>query len=1356
MSRASVVAFAFAVLVVAPAASGQTFVSQGPAPSAGPAGTVQSGDGPDGQTGSVSGAVQAIVASPTDPSTLYIGAVNGGVWATHDGGASWTPLGDNQRSLSIASLAMDPGNPNVLVAGTGLTSNGAFADPSNLANRGGARIGLLLSTNGGASWSEAGGAVLAGKSIVGVAVRGSTILAAAAEPNAASAAGGLFISDNGGGSFQPVTLGSGGGTVAVTALAADPGNRNVFYAAVNSTVTADRGVYFSSNTGASWTKGLDLAPGQIARLAAGPDGSVVAAVYAPADVTRPDSNNRLVALMLSKAGGAAGTWVNLGAPNVNPGGQASTDLAVAIDRSNPNIVYVAGDAKEGGNPTLAAYRVTLNADGTTTTVPMTDSFTSNTTVHADVRNFAFDANGRLIMVGDGGVYALSDPSGPNGVWTGLNSTLAIREAYAVAYDAISKRLVVASQDTGVAFQNAPNSAQYEAIGQGDGLNAVVNDKTLRGQGESAIYTSSQGLDPLQRRIVDAQGRTVANTTLEVQGYASDDFTDESEERPAEKSLPFSSKIVLNRIDPSMIAFGTNYVYTAVDPNASADTLHLANLGPKIGPVTALAYGTQDNVNALLAGSAGGLFLSATAAPGSLHHLTSYGGGAPTSLVFDPRTMARFYAADTAAVWGTTDTGGSFNDIGPSTLSRPTALEFISSNGVNALLAGGFGNGAQGPLAVADSDGTGALSPWRAFGFGLPNTIANQLVYNPDADVLAVSLWGRGAWLLYDVTAYFPSALVLRFGLADNDSTPPDSILTNGDYASRNLEKVGTGTLTIDGTTSYTGTTGVLGGRLIANGNLTSSSALFVDAAGTLGGTGIVPTTTVSGVLAPGNPAGNPAGNPTGNLTVNGNLTFNPGSAYQVAIAGTTVAARANVTGAAVLGGTAEASFSGAGLARSYTILSAAGGLDGGFQGLASFGLPGFFDTSLGYSATDVTLNLQSAMAATPGLGGDQIAVARVLDSAFNAGPGWDAMPALFGLSTGQLPAALSMLSGDNASVGQSMEIAAGGQFVTLLANRAGAVTGRAGQATAGRAQSLAAAPCGVSFCELPREWSVWAAGFGGGQWLNADPLAGSSAAQQSIGGGGVGIDYRIDADTVLGVGAGASDSTYWASATGATGRATGAHFGLYGQHDWRGFYLAAAIAYSHFDGNATRPIAGIGATETARSSATSNELGGRLEIGRPFEVATFEDGRFGITPLAALQPTQLWTSGTRETSVTLSGAPGVFALDYQPAATTSLPLFLGAQFDLQSALDGKPLKAWLRTSWVHEFMTGRGVTAGFTALPGTSFIVDGARAASDAARLDLGLTYAIGDRTSLFASASAELSGRGQGIAGTAGLKFSW
>src|SRR5260370_17878119 len=267
----------------------------GPSPGFGPTTTIQSGDAPP--NGTVSGAVQAIVPDPTNPNTMYIGATNGGVWVTRNGGASWTPLSDNQRSLSIASLSVDPTNPNVLIAGTGLTPNG-FIGNGDIASRGGRRIGVLYSTSGGTSWSELGGATLAGKSIVGVAARGSTILAAAAEPYDANAAGGLFRSVNTGASFAPVTLGSGGGTVAVTALAADPTNQSVFYAAVNSAVPGDPLVYFSNSAGASWSKGLDLGADQIARLATGPGGSAAAGIY--------DGTNKPVGLKLPKIGRAAG------------------------------------------------------------------------------------------------------------------------------------------------------------------------------------------------------------------------------------------------------------------------------------------------------------------------------------------------------------------------------------------------------------------------------------------------------------------------------------------------------------------------------------------------------------------------------------------------------------------------------------------------------------------------------------------------------------------------------------------------------------------------------------------------------------------------------------------------------------------------------------------------------------------------------------------------------------------------------------------------------------------------------------------------------------------------------------------
>jgi hypothetical protein len=52
---------------------------------------------------------------------MYLGANNGGVWLTTNGGTTWRPLSDKQSSLSISSLAYDPtdGSNRTIVAGIG-------------------------------------------------------------------------------------------------------------------------------------------------------------------------------------------------------------------------------------------------------------------------------------------------------------------------------------------------------------------------------------------------------------------------------------------------------------------------------------------------------------------------------------------------------------------------------------------------------------------------------------------------------------------------------------------------------------------------------------------------------------------------------------------------------------------------------------------------------------------------------------------------------------------------------------------------------------------------------------------------------------------------------------------------------------------------------------------------------------------------------------------------------------------------------------------------------------------------------------------------------------------------------------
>ena len=82
-----------------------------------------------------------------EPDTYYFGAVAGGIWKTVDGGASWTPLFDQEDISSIGALAVAPSDHNVVYAGTG-----------EAAIRGNATYGtgVYKSLDAGKTWKNVG------------------------------------------------------------------------------------------------------------------------------------------------------------------------------------------------------------------------------------------------------------------------------------------------------------------------------------------------------------------------------------------------------------------------------------------------------------------------------------------------------------------------------------------------------------------------------------------------------------------------------------------------------------------------------------------------------------------------------------------------------------------------------------------------------------------------------------------------------------------------------------------------------------------------------------------------------------------------------------------------------------------------------------------------------------------------------------------------------------------------------------------------------------------------------------------------------------------------------------------------
>jgi photosystem II stability/assembly factor-like uncharacterized protein len=91
------------------------------------------------------GRINAVAFDPRARGTYYAGAPYGGVWKTTNGGADWTPLSDNWRSLSVSSIAVEPENPQHLYVGTGdVPKQGPYA------------MGLMRSQDGGTTWQPIG------------------------------------------------------------------------------------------------------------------------------------------------------------------------------------------------------------------------------------------------------------------------------------------------------------------------------------------------------------------------------------------------------------------------------------------------------------------------------------------------------------------------------------------------------------------------------------------------------------------------------------------------------------------------------------------------------------------------------------------------------------------------------------------------------------------------------------------------------------------------------------------------------------------------------------------------------------------------------------------------------------------------------------------------------------------------------------------------------------------------------------------------------------------------------------------------------------------------------------------------
>jgi hypothetical protein len=663
----------------------------------------------------VTGAIQAIAAHPSNASILYIGAVNGGIWRSNNATAAsptWAPLTDALPSLSIGALAFDPldGTRNTLVAGTGRWSN--------FAQRGDDEIGVYRTTNGGSNWTLLGGLTLLGQKFVGVAARGSILMAA-------SRNGGLFRSANTGADWVLVSgsgnLPSGG----IGDFSGDPSSNSRFYISVLGTTPK---VLRSSDNGATWTdvttgiSGLGSTTGNI-RIAVGPTGAIFVAVV---------NSGRLAGVY--RSGNLGASWTAMDVPAVHPGSQGTVNTSIVVDPTNANIVYIAGDRITASPFTGDVRRGDASLAAGSQFVSIVDGNAQNTTPHADSRAMAFDANGNLLQSDDGGIYRRTLPRQSTGVWQSVIGNLAVTEVHDLDHDRVSNILVIGTQDNGTHMQQTSASPIWTSIFGGDGGDIAIDDESQAGAA-SFRFISSQNLGNFRRQRYNPANALVGSTTM-----------------PAITGPQFVTPVETNLGSPNrLLVGGSTLLFESTNADVTPPTL--TSIGGPGANRNAMSYGTRANPNAGYVGKnaivyrrdAGG-FVATAALPA--------GAATITDVAMDPDNSALVFAVDDNQVFRSSNSGGSWQDVTfdlPAISARDfRTIEYIERPGGADLVAVGTRSG----VFVMAASG----NAWSLLGADLPDVLVFDLRYQASNQRLYAGTLGRGVWA-YD----FSSAVVFANG-----------------------------------------------------------------------------------------------------------------------------------------------------------------------------------------------------------------------------------------------------------------------------------------------------------------------------------------------------------------------------------------------------------------------------------------------------------------------------------------------------------------------------------------------------------------------------------------------------------------
>lgn len=301
-----------------------------------------------------SGNVGAVTGIPSDPTTYYVATPEAGVWKTSDAGTVWKSVFDEMHVPSVGAIAASPSSPNIVYAGTGDPSGWSFS-PGN---------GVYKTTDAGATWRNMGlekthyiNALIVDPANADIVLVGAA--GAAQAGGAPSADRGVYRSTDGGATWKQVLyIDPYTGVKDMTFDVSDP---QIIYVAFQRAAFGVRpadvarltplgtGIYKSTDEGVTWKAvgGSGLPSGIPSYELAVASGTHGQRLYAEAQGSGRDAGG----VYRSDNGGES--W-SLGTKEIGSAGGR-----IYADPKNPDVLYLMGTSmyrSTDGAHTFASYK----------------------------------------------------------------------------------------------------------------------------------------------------------------------------------------------------------------------------------------------------------------------------------------------------------------------------------------------------------------------------------------------------------------------------------------------------------------------------------------------------------------------------------------------------------------------------------------------------------------------------------------------------------------------------------------------------------------------------------------------------------------------------------------------------------------------------------------------------------------------------------------------------------------------------------------------------------------------------------------------------------------------------------------